>query len=300
MSEPSTVPFDRAVDKKPTALGLRRSIAGLAAAILAASMAGRASAAEVIPIESASDLNAFLYIGPMRAGDDLKMLSHLSNLPKKRFTAVYLYSGGGDLNVGMELGRIFRDYKVRTIVQPMMGNEGHLAALAGVLEQRKIKTLEGEVMSKEQIGQMLAGLRPGMCASACSLAFLGGRDSVTGKPWRLKAASARLGFHSFAKRFPPGNYSAEHMSLAIQDAQRTVFDVLSYMEDIDLSSRFAPVMFKMEASEMNWISNREAHNLGIEIWNDELPTDTGYIPSNRVAPAGGQNFAQQCPVEPQQ
>jgi hypothetical protein len=47
---------------------------------------------------------------------------------------------------------------------------------------------------------------------------------------------------------------------------------------------------------MNWISNREAHNLGIEIWNDELPKDSGYIPSNRVKPAGDQTLPQNCPA----
>ena len=74
MSEPSAVAFRRAINKRPTVVRLRRSIAGLAAVILAASMDGRATAAEIIPIDSAPDLNAFLYIGPMHAGDDLKML----------------------------------------------------------------------------------------------------------------------------------------------------------------------------------------------------------------------------------
>ena len=39
------------------------------------------------------------------------------------------------------------------------------------------------------------------CASACALAFLGGRDGATGKPQRTKASNSGLGFHSFTREF---------------------------------------------------------------------------------------------------
>ena len=39
------------------------------------------------------------------------------------------------------------------------------------------------------------------CASACALAFLGGRDGVTGKPHRTKASTSGVGFHSFSREF---------------------------------------------------------------------------------------------------
>jgi hypothetical protein len=47
------------------------------------------------------------------------------------------------------------------------------------------------------------------CASACALAFLGGRDDA-GKPRRTKASTGGVGFHSFSREFDKEkNYSAE-------------------------------------------------------------------------------------------
>jgi NAD(P)-dependent dehydrogenase (short-subunit alcohol dehydrogenase family) len=47
------------------------------------------------------------------------------------------------------------------------------------------------------------------CTSACTTAFLGGRDAETGKPWRAKGSTARLGFHSFRLNWADKDYTAE-------------------------------------------------------------------------------------------
>ena len=46
------------------------------------------------------------------------------------------------------------------------------------------------------------------CTSACTTAFLGGRDPETGKPWRAKGSTARLGFHSFKIDWADKDYTA--------------------------------------------------------------------------------------------
>lgn len=278
-----------------TMMASKRAVVAAFSVVLLLALARPAAAAEIIQIpHNRPDLNAFMYIGPMLPGDDLKLLKHLSGLPKKRFTTAYLYSGGGSLDVGLEIGRVFRDQKIRTVVQPIEGDESVLAGLAGILKDRNLN-----LPANTSLEDYLRSLKPGMCASACALAFLGGTDSVTGKPWRTKAASARLGFHSFRTSFDPGKiYTHESMSAAVQLAQRVAFDVISYMQDIDLSLRFVPVMFKVESADMNWISNREALLLGINVWDDQLPKDQGFIPSDRIDPAGG-IINTRCPVEPQ-
>src|SRR5258706_5122481 len=54
------------------------------------------------------------------------------------------------------------------------------------------------------------------CASACALAFLGGRDD-TGKPRRTKASTAGVGFHSFTPEFDQEkNYSADDPKTEVQ------------------------------------------------------------------------------------
>ena len=255
-----------------TMIGSAGAAAALSAMLLLAS-ARPAAAVDIIPIADAGDdLNAFLLVGEIREGDDAKLLNHLASLAKKRFTTAYLVSGGGDLVTGMELGRIFRQRKIRTVVQPV--------------------TINVDGMAKPL---------PGICASACALAFLGGTDPITNQPWRTKAGTAKLGFHSFRSTYADKVYTPQDMSDAVENAQRTAFSVIEYMQDIDLSLRFVPVMFKAEAKDMNWVSNLDATDkLGIHVINEALPREKGFIPSNRIAPAGGQNIAQHCPVEPPQ
>jgi hypothetical protein len=57
------------------------------------------------------------------------------------------------------------------------------------------------------------------CASACALAFLGGRDE-TGKPRRTKASTGGVGFHSFTREFDKDkNYSADDLKTVVQMTQ---------------------------------------------------------------------------------
>ncbi|KAB2851057.1 MAG: hypothetical protein F9K44_02865 [Hyphomicrobiaceae bacterium] len=266
-----------------------------AAAVLLAATVRPAGAAEIIEIpQNNANLNAFAYVGTVEPGDDLKLLRHLSGLTKRRFTTVYLYSEGGDLGTGLEIGRILRDQKIRAVVQPITAEGAEFAKIVAILKERGFSPPAGLA-----IEDYLILLKPGLCASACALAFLGGTDSITGRPWRTKAASARLGFHSFSRSFKPGTYSADDMSRETQIAQRIAFNVISYMQDIDLSLRFVPIMFKVESASMNFISNREALLLGIHVWDDQLPKDSGFIPSDRVETAGG-TVPPRCPTEPQQ
>ena len=73
-------------------------------------------------------------------------------------TAIYLSSPGGSLIEGLKLGYLFKEMRIKTVVE---------------------------------------GDRPNnLCASACALAFLGGHDSQA-RPWRSSTTSSLLGYHQF-------------------------------------------------------------------------------------------------------
>jgi hypothetical protein len=103
-------------------------------------------------------LNAIAATGKIDPGDSQKLLRYLRTLPRKPNTAVYLSSPGGSLIEGLKLGYLFKEMRIKTVVE---------------------------------------GDRPNnLCASACALAFLGGHD-LEGRPWRSSTTNSLLGYHQF-------------------------------------------------------------------------------------------------------
>jgi hypothetical protein len=107
------------------------------------------------------------------------------------------------------------------------------------------------------------------CASACALAFLGGRDGTTGKPHRTKAANSGLGFHSFSREFDNKSYSADDLKVVVQQTQTQVFLVAEYLKSIGADLDIVRLMLKAQANQMNYISNDEALALNIRVWDEK-------------------------------
>jgi hypothetical protein len=108
------------------------------------------------------------------------------------------------------------------------------------------------------------------CASACSLAFLGGRDGATGKPHRTKASTSGLGFHSFSREFDKDkSYSADDMKTVVQQTQAQVFGVAEYLKAIGADPDIVRLMLQAQANQMNFISNNEALALNIRVWDEK-------------------------------
>jgi hypothetical protein len=107
------------------------------------------------------------------------------------------------------------------------------------------------------------------CASACALAFLGGRDGTTGKPHRTKAANSGLGFHSFSREFDNKSYSADDLKVVVQQTQTQVFLVADYLKSIGADRDIVRLMLKAQANQMNYISNDEALALNIRVWDEK-------------------------------
>lgn len=107
-----------------------------------------------------------------------------------------------------------------------------------------------------------------LCSSACTSAFLGGRDPETDKPWRAKSSTARLGFHSFKLNWPDKDYTAQDMNMAIARTQKLTLEMADYMTEVGASLQFLRARLKAPAAEMHFMSNEEAQGLGVHIINE--------------------------------
>lgn len=110
---------------------------------------------------------------------------------------------------------------------------------------------------------------PRGCHSACSLAFLGGRDARAEAPQRVKYSGAKLGYHSFSTRFEQTTFTAEDMAKVVQQTQDVVFEITQYLKDIDTDLEVLRYMLAAAADEMRLLSNDEAARLGILIFDEK-------------------------------
>src|SRR3954464_4322585 len=107
------------------------------------------------------------------------------------------------------------------------------------------------------------------CASACALAFLGGRDDA-GKPRRTKASTGGVGFHSFSREFDKEkNYSADDLKSVVQMTQNQVAVVAEYLKAVNADLDLLRIMLRAAANEMNYLSNDDALAVNIRVWDEK-------------------------------
>ena len=107
------------------------------------------------------------------------------------------------------------------------------------------------------------------CASACALAFLGGRDE-SGKPHRTKASTGGVGFHSFTREFDKDkSYTADDLKTVVQLTQNQVSVVAEYLKAVNADLDLLRIMLRATANEMNYISNDDALALNIRVWDEK-------------------------------
>lgn len=98
-----------------------------------------------------------------------------------------------------------------------------------------------------------------MCASACALAFLGGRDRQ-GKKWMSSTTTSRLGFHAFRNGDGTKTDNTDNTQLIVSH-------VLQYGKDVDAPIDILIRAFGTSASDMYWFSEDELLQLGVKIWD---------------------------------
>jgi hypothetical protein len=145
---------------------------------------------------------------------------------------VRLNSPGGSLAGGLFLGEMFRSMGVVTEV-------GSSAPLS----------------NSSSAG--LADRIPGVCASACAYAFLGGKE-------RSLDDGAKLGFHRFYQENALAEPTAKLFTgKDLGDAQITTAALVLYVLKMGVDPRLISVASEAGPNEMRWISKEEAQKLRI-------------------------------------
>jgi hypothetical protein len=179
------------------------------------------------------DIEVFLYQGATVNGDALRLQTQLAKLAPNKRVAILLNSIGGAYEEGKALGRLFHNAKISTFV---LGNGG-------------------------------------LCLSACAMAFLGGRDFVTGGPLRAIIQGGSLGFHQFRKILPPEQkFTKADLENAVGEVQRAVFDDLKYLKEINQDPRTYRRHISAPAESMLYIRDSGALENGFHVINAESRT----------------------------
>jgi len=198
----------------------------------AAVLSGTASAASLNRVETGRPaVVSYLLQGQLVAGDAQRMRAAVSKLPAGTTVAVILDSPGGNLGEGLMLGAYFHQAKIATIVK---GGGG-------------------------------------ICYSACALAFLGGRDSRTGEPMRMKMSGGKLGFHQFSRQnFDPLKiYTKVDYDEQVAQSQEVTRDIVRYLKLIGEDLSKLQLMLRASSDDMNVISNEECMRRGIGVLDEE-------------------------------
>lgn len=203
-----------------------------AALAIAAATSDRASAATLTEVHTGrSDLAVFLLNGPIVGGETLALSGLVSKLPPGKAAAIILNSPGGNLAEGVQLGRFFHRARIATFVLGYGGS----------------------------------------CASACALAFLGGRGQ-DGNPSRVKMVGGNLGFHQ-ARRVRTAadstkKYTKADMENELFNTRRLAYAIIEYLSDIGERMSFLHLMLRSPSAEMTYLSSEEALTYGIHVMDE--------------------------------
>lgn len=170
--------------------------------------------------------------GVIENNSQAKLAAFIATAPKDALpplTTIVFDSPGGSVAGGIELGRFIRRRGFDTLLQKDVEEEFRVGGFDGGTELRKIASNT-------------------ICASACSLAFLGGRA-------RAMAPGARLGVHQF--------YAAEG-NIGDSATQVTMTRLALYVEEMGVDRRLLDFASSAGPSGMHWVEDRLARELRIE------------------------------------
>jgi hypothetical protein len=174
-------------------------------------------------------LNAIAFRGEIVEGDAFRLKSYISKLPMKKTTAIYLESPGGLFMEGMDIGRFLHRAGIRTVT------EGRAAS----------------------------------CLSACAFAFLGGYDARNKVPWRTKASTSQLGFHSYFFRLDKEAYDRIEVEGMLAASQMSALTLIDYFREVDAPDSILINALSKKSDELYLISNSEALETGINVWDED-------------------------------
>jgi hypothetical protein len=109
-----------------------------------------------------------------------------------------------------------------------------------------------------------------LCASACTFAFLGGRDPITGNPLRILASGAKLGFHNFAATsLPDKPYTKAELEEISRASQQLVYRNLMHLTHVKAPLTVLKLNTGTKNEDVNFVTEGDALNYGIAVLNRE-------------------------------
>jgi hypothetical protein len=112
------------------------------------------------------------------------------------------------------------------------------------------------------------------CASACTHAFLGGRDPVTGNPLRILVSGAKLGFHNFRLgEVTKKSFTKAEIENAARAAQQMVYRNLEHLLYVKAPLEVLRLNTGTRTEDLNYITEGDALDYGIAV----LDLQTGHL-----------------------
>lgn len=143
--------------------------------------------------------------------------------------------------------------------------------IVAVLDSPGGSTLQGEALGRFFYDARIPTLvlAGSQCASACTYAFLGGRDPVTGNPLRILASGAKLGFHNFSAPLPEKAYTKADLENLSREAQQLVYRNLLHLIHVKAPLEILKLNTGTKHESVNYITEGEALDYGIAVLNRE-------------------------------
>jgi hypothetical protein len=165
------------------------------------------------------------------------------------------YNGNEILRLKAAIADIEPGKRIIAVLDSPGGNVVQGEALGRFFYDAKIPTL------------VLAG---SLCASACTYAFLGGRDPITGNPLRILASGAKLGFHNFAATgLPEKVYTKAELENISRETQQLVYRNLLHLTHVKAPLAVLKLNTGTKFESVNFITEGDALDYGIAVLNRE-------------------------------
>ena len=164
-------------------------------------------------------------VGTIKHGDDVKFIKFLDDHEPPPHMVVYIDSTGGDLEAGIGIGRQIRRYGLWTDVG--------------------IYVLERPAPSTPLVPRKRV---EGMCISAATMIYLGGR-------LRFFSKGSRFGVHRFSFKNPLPEHIGKSQELSAK--------IASYVSDMGISPEFLELSSATDARDINLISEQQLKELRV-------------------------------------
>jgi len=170
-------------------------------------------------------------------------------------TAVFMVRGGFD-------GKEILKFKAAISAVPPQKRIVVLLDSPGGLVQQGLQL--GEYFYQARIPTMI--LKNDSCASACTFAFLGGHDPISGRPMRVLADGGRLGFHNTSiVNFKKNKFTAAELQDLSIEIQQGIFTEIQFYKLVEVHLSVIFPMLATKAESIHWLDEADALQLGISI-----------------------------------